>query len=363
MPRPKKQKPNRSDDRYEVKITLGKTLDGKTLRKSFYSTISKADAQKQADEWKIAQKVADITGEGFVSKQITFREWSLKWLEATKLGKVKEYTYEVTYRSKLEKYLIPYFGNAYLDQIRKIDIENFFSQHRQLSMSMLSKMRLILFDVFAFAIENDLCRKNPVARVKVSSEYVPKGRHTYNQEQAEALYRYCLEHQIIDILLLLKAGIRRSELLGLRWDNISFKDRCLYVLEAVTPTSDGYVLGPPKSTTSIRAVPLSDEIMDCLSNVPESERNGFLVRGHAKGYMSPTGYTHRYQKEMRAICEALELPFVTPHELRHTFGTLLHGNGTDIYTIQKAMGHADIGITAKIYVHNDLETLRKNMKL
>ena len=77
MPRPKKEKPNREDGRYEVKIVVGKTLQGKLIRKSFYSTISKADAKRQADEWRINQKVAEQTGSVFVQKQYTFSEWAI----------------------------------------------------------------------------------------------------------------------------------------------------------------------------------------------------------------------------------------------------------------------------------------------
>lgn len=53
MPRPKKSQPNRADGRYEVKITIGKNFDGSPRRKSFYSSISKEDAKRQAEEYKI----------------------------------------------------------------------------------------------------------------------------------------------------------------------------------------------------------------------------------------------------------------------------------------------------------------------
>lgn len=66
---------------------------------------------------------------------------------------------------------------------------------------------------------------------------------------------------------------------------------------------------------------------------------------------------------MTTISTELDIPALTPHELRHTFGTLLRKSGSGIYTIQKAMGHSDIGITAKIYVHNDIDVLRKDTNI
>ena len=53
-----------------------------------------------------------------------------------------------------------------------------------------------------------------------------------------------------------------------------------------------------------------------------------------------------------------DIPVLTSHEMRHTYGTSLRRNGVDIYTIQKVLGHKDIQVTAEIYVHNELEELR-----
>ena len=68
MPRPKKEKPNHGS-LYEVKITIGRTLEGKLIRKSFYSAISKADAKRQADAWRVEQQVAERTGDLFLARE------------------------------------------------------------------------------------------------------------------------------------------------------------------------------------------------------------------------------------------------------------------------------------------------------
>ena len=81
MPRPKKKQPNRSDGRYEIKITLGKDINGKPIRKSFYSDISKDDASEKAEAYKLERKIADITGKGYVDRNVTFKEWSETWLK------------------------------------------------------------------------------------------------------------------------------------------------------------------------------------------------------------------------------------------------------------------------------------------
>ena len=79
--------------------------------------------------------------------------------------------------------------------------------------------------------------------------------------------------------------------------------------------------------------------------------------------MSPNTYDKYYTKFMNELVEKAGLPRLTPHELRHTYGTIKREEGVDIYTIQRVMGHSDISTTASIYVHNDIEVLRKQLKL
>lgn len=93
MGRPKKEKPNHATGMYEVKVTVGHTFDGKPVRKSFYSSVSKAAAKAKAEEYKINQAVAEHTGETFVGKEECFDTWAIKWLETYKHGIVKDHTH------------------------------------------------------------------------------------------------------------------------------------------------------------------------------------------------------------------------------------------------------------------------------
>lgn len=117
MPRKKKALPNRPDGRYEIKVTVGKGYDGTPIRKSFYSTISRDDAKRQADEYKIEMEVANRTGVGFISRDISFSEWAIKWAETYKKPDVSENTYARTYLNTINNHLNPYFGKTCLQDI------------------------------------------------------------------------------------------------------------------------------------------------------------------------------------------------------------------------------------------------------
>jgi len=107
MGRPKKEQPNHGN-LYEIKITT----DGK--RKSFYSPTSKEDARRQSNDWLVDKEATERAGEIFIDKDVTFAEWASNWLTTYKHGKVKEHTYNYTYRVNVEKYMIPFFDKKWL---------------------------------------------------------------------------------------------------------------------------------------------------------------------------------------------------------------------------------------------------------
>lgn len=365
MGRPKKEQPNRADGMYEVKVTVGKKFDGSLIRKSFYSTISKADAKAKAEQYKINQAVYERTGENISEDRTTFETWAKKWLETYKHGVVKEHTFNFTYKSNVEKYLIPYFGKAALSKIQQIDIQKYFNQvecdGEPLAKSTLEKQKMILKSIFDAAIDNDICYKNPVKNIKFQRVAESAMKSAYTKEQSEKCEQYAKEHSHIDIVLMLNTGIRRSELLGLKWSDIDFDAKTLKVERAVTQTKGKVIIDKPKTATSVRTIPLPSELTEYLAPF-RSDPDVFVIGGKDKPQSIST-YAKYFKLFMTDMSAETGLPVLSPHELRHTYGTTLRESGVDIYTIQKVMGHSDISVTASIYVHNDLDVLRRELKI
>ena len=364
MGRPRKETPNRADGLYEVKITIGKGFDGKLIRKSFYSSVSKADAKAKAEQYKIGQAVYKATGELPEPSVMTFEKWINKWLDTYKKGVVKDHTYHFTYKSNIDKYLIPYFGKAHLMDIQQIDIQKYFNTVRSesgepLAKSTLDKHKLILKSMFDAAIDNDLCYKNPVKNIRFQHVSDKAEKKVWTKDQAEKAEEYARRHFRLDIVLYLNTGLRRSELLGLKWTDIDFAENTLHVQRAVVQTKGQIVIDRPKSATSDRIVPFSESFGKYLRKFQSDNE---YVLG-TDGVMSPATYAKQFSKFMDKMSKDINVPALTPHELRHTYGTLKRAAGVDIYTIQKVMGHADISITADIYVHNDINVLKKQLNL
>lgn len=361
MGRPRKEKPTHSSGMYRYCKTIGHNFDGSAVKKVFYSSKSKADARRMAEEFVASDAVRQLTGESLVESRENFENWANQWLATMKDGKVKEHTYRFTYESNVRKYLIPFFGKAKLKDIKQIDIQRYFNSvandGKPLAKSTLDKHKMILKSIFDSAIDNDLIYKNPVKNISYPEVSDAKVKRVYSAEQAEKVRKYCLERQYFDIFLMLETGIRRSELLGLMWTDVDFAERFIHIQRGVTQTTGKIVIGDTKTKNSDRFIPISTSVADVLKVL---KRDTIYVFGKDVP-VSPNSYSKTFAKKMKGISENVSVPELTPHELRHTFGTLLREKGVDIYTIQKVMGHSDISVTASVYVHNDLEVLREKL--
>lgn len=359
MPRPKKKAPNRADGLYEVKITVGKDIQGKLIRQSFYSNISKEDARKKADARKVEQEIARRIGDAFISRDVTFEKWARRWLEVYKKPHVDENTYRLSYENTVEKHLIPFFGHAKLYNIKPMDVVAFYATKTELSESMLKKMQMCLNGIFLSAIDNDLCAKNPARETKFSTEQEKRVKQVYTSEQIGAIEIYAAG-RMPDIIVLLETGLRRGELLGLKWGDISFEKKSLSVRRSIALSKEGPKERPPK-WNSYRTNPLSSLALDTLAQIKPSPAplDAYIFPLENGRPQNPNTWSQKLQRAMAEMNAAIGLPMLTAHELRHTYGTELRRRGVDIYTIQKVMGHKDIKMTSEIYVHNELETLRR----
>ena len=151
--------------------------------------------------------------------------------------------------------------------------------------------------------------------------------------------------------------MRRGELLGLRWQDVDFENRIISIEQSYCDGVDG---DEPdlevKSKSSRRKIPIDDELVCNLKDLPRTSEYIFP-------YTSAKAYGSHISRVLHRMANECELPYLSLHELRHTYGTVLRENGVDLYTISKVLGHADVGLTAKIYVHNDIDVLRNALKM
>lgn len=391
MPRPKKEQPNHAGGLYEIKITIGKTLEGKLIRKSFYSSTGKADAKAQAEEWKVQQEVSNRTGMGEVTKTKNFGQWAVTWLKSIK-GTVKDNTYKLTYANSVDNHLIPYFGKMNLADIKQIDIQTFFNEKRQLSKETQKKIRMCLSAIFESAIDNELIFRNPCRNIKLLGKDSAI-KNVYSQEQVDLILNYAKNHRYgLEIIMLLTYGLRRGELLGIRWEDVDIKNKTLHIRHAVADIQDPdtgkmkILVDDPKTAFSIRDLPLTEEIAAMIQARPKSiivgknehkkelgqeVKTEYVFHNQAGNVCSPRTWSRRhydiFMKEMHEYYKSqepsVEIPVLNPHELRHTRTSLWVNADKNLYAVATALGWNDLKMLRERYAHPDIEASRKALDL
>ena len=372
MGRPRKEKPNHTSGMYEVKITIGKTFDGKLVRKSFYSNVSKADARAKAEEYKVNRAVQEITGE-VAGKSPSFDKVAEEFYEIKK-GTIKNSTLHFTYDIPIHTYLIPYFGRREINSIRKNDIEIYLKKTKQqhdLSDETIRKHYICMNQIMKNAYENGLINRNPCTGIKMQTAQKSVKR-TYTAEQTGMVLDYCQCHLFgLDVFLMLSYGISRSELLGLMWDDIDFENMTLAinrgVVEAKNPSTGKteLIIGKPKNEFRQRVMPI-DERTACLLREQQAacQNADFVIPNKNGGACFPTTWYDRHYKTFMRDMQAyyascgIDIPVLNPHELRHTRTSLWVNDDVNLYAVASIMGWADLKMLRKRYAHPDIERLR-----
>lgn len=373
MPRKKKKAPNRSDDRFEVKVTVGTRPDGSLIRKSFYSTISKTDAAKQAEEWKINHQAQNMLGENLnaPTECVTLSDWANRWLEYYKKDRVKVTTFKSSYERPVRLYIIPFFKDTLMENIKPIDVMAFYRKlEPELSQSFCNKVSLCLTQIFDTAISNGIIRGNPCTGLVIKSQVAKNKKRVYSEEQVAKLIKFAEHHKYgLYIRILLDLGLRCEELLGLRWDSdFDWEKGTVHIQRTVVNDSGQIIVADnTKSATSNRVLPLTKGLKKQL--VCERQEQGYLQEStmYPGRPLSNKAFTQKryntFFKDFQKYIKDPTFPILTPHELRHTCGTLLYRRTHDIYATSKFLGHASIDITSKLYVHSDVDSLRESLNI
>jgi integrase len=286
-------------------------------------------------------------------------EYLEDWLENTHRNKLRVGTY-INYKKKV-RYIVDGLGDVWLQKLTPEHVQDFLQ--KKLDEGLSSKTVHEIHGVLRVALKKAV-RWGIVSRnvcdvvdppVIVSREAVP-----LSVEQARALVKHVRGHRL-EVLLAMAVvtGMRRGELLALRWSDIDFDRHRLLVLHSVDYVAGyGYVVAEPKTTAGKRWISIPAFLVDMLR---QHQAQQLELRKAAKkwddhdlvfpnlsgGYLHPS---HMGDKFRRLLKEA-GLPAIHFHDLRHSAATILLCMGVNIKVIQELLGHSDISVTLGVYGH------------
>lgn len=292
-----------------------------------------------------------------------FEDAARVWLSVKQL-EVKPNTYTESYERTVEKILLPRMEDMTLGEIdREFAVKIFRELSEQYSDSTLHKCKLAIEGIFNEATYSGATLV-PLPKIKIKSKVPKKDKRIYSGEEIETLKAFAKNHRYgLSVLFLIELGLRCSEMLALSWEDINFISKSVTINKACVNVKGGALIGEPKSKSSIRELPLSEDFCEYILFYSKGQKGYIINNGNR--LMTPANYTkNRYNKfffdmEREGIC----LKRLSPHELRHTCGTLLYEKTGDLYAVSKYLGHSSVAVTAKYYVHSDVELLRQRLKI
>lgn len=238
---------------------------------------------------------------------------------------------------------------------------------KPMSKSYLTEICRLAKSIFNYAIHNcDVPFVNPAEEVKIPTNS-PKEKVRALTE-AEQQWIYDMPHKLrCGCLLMMFCGLRRGELMALRWSDIDFKKEVVYINKTVAKSKSNkfYVKPKPKNGKN-RTVDIPSEIIPILREYYEARDNELITHQAKTGALhTPKSWRQLWNSYFKALNRtyghlskeskyfphklSVVIEKINPHMLRHTYATMLYNSGVDVLTASKLLGHADIETTLKIY--------------
>ena len=364
---------------YYVVLTY-KTYDGKRKTK-WQSTGLPTKGNKRRAEAMMRELQDDfeppVDPNGPPSKAMLFADYLVQWLEIAK-STVKLTTYS-SYKGLSESQIIPYFRSlgVTLGDLKAVHIQSFYQkQLERVKPNTVIHYHAIIHRALKYAVKTDLIDVNPADKV----DRPKKNEFTGNfcsREEMNALFDAVRGNKIeVPVMLAAFYGLRRSEVVGLKWDAVDFEQNTLEIRHTVaTVRLDGKKVIVESDTTktkaSKRTLPLVPVFRERLLALQEEQKENRKLCGRSynkkyDGYIcvDPMGnllLPNALSDSFQLVLRDYNLRRIRFHDLRHTFATRALERGMDYKTLSAILGHYSVALTMDTYVHSVDEHKRHEM--
>ena len=349
----------RKDGRWEGRYTAG--YDSKTGKRIIKNVLGKTQAEVKE---KLKRALEETNGLDIsrAADEYTVASWLRTWYELYAKPNVRTATAN-RYQLIIEQYTVPRIGNIKLKKLTTRHLQKLYkellesgrihvgkNQDKGLSTTTVHSVHLMLHCALDRAVKERLISRNPCEDC-----IVPKPRKLDMKilppEHMKAYLEAADRRGLLPMFYLeLVSGLRKGELVALRWDDLDVKSKTISVSRQYVRNPDGSLeLTRPKTENSIRLVSIPQTAVD------------LLIQEHGKHPDSPYPFPSPLTGEMyhpdsvvnlhKKILRDAGLEHLRFHDLRHTFATTALQNGVDVKTVSSMLGHYDAGFTLRTYTH------------
>ena len=288
----------------------------------------------------------------------TVEEWMEEWITLY-LPNVEETT-RVGYKTKLRCYIKPALGDILIYSLRADHVQKMVNdmQARGLSPKNIRDTFNNINAAMKKAVVLRYIPFNPCEGVVLPKLKKYRAKVYDNQMIHTLLDTASGTDMYLPVLLGVTVGLRRGEMLALRWDDIDFKTNTIKVRSNMVNGENGIIIKAPKSEAGIRDIKVGDEVMaelkkarlkymeDALTSTIFQNLN-FVIRQEDGSPLHPDSMTRKWSRFLKDN----NLPHIRLHDLRHSNATALIQAGVNPRVVQQRLGHSDVNITLNTYTH------------
>jgi len=356
---------HRADGSYAAVIELSRGPDGRRRHRWFGGFRTRKEAQA-----KLTELMAELQGGTFVAPtKMTVAEYLRKWLMESAAHRLSARSLERT-TCIVERHLIPELGGCRLCDLRPLHVQAYLTQARKagrkngsggLAGATLLKHFEVLHSALNQAVRWELIPRNPASAVDRPRADQRPGQaiRALSADEVAALLAAAADTRLYaPILVAVTTGLRRGELLALRWSDLDLEKATLSVNRALEETGTGVAFKAPKTARSRRTMPLAQITVQALRDHHRAQAELKLKTGPAYAdqdlvFATPLGTPWSPSDFSRAFRtfkarHGYQFRF---HDLRHTHASLLLAQGAHVKVVQERLGHASVTMTMDTYSH------------
>ncbi len=347
----------RKDGRWECRASMG-SRNGKRIYKSFYGNCPQEAEYKMAIATQIEQTNVVLT-------EMTVKELALEWFYITK-NRIKEST-AANYRMKLDKHILPYFGDKNCNTLAAKDVYSFIEGKIKsgLSARYIADIIVVMKSIYRYAYR-EYAIHNVLDGIKIPKRHSKEVRILSKSElQILSIYLKSTHNLVtLGIAISLYTGLRIGELCALQWKDVDVNNKTITIRKTIQriQVTEGkrktkIIITEPKSTNSNRTIPIPDCLIPMISEFVASS-SIFVLSGKNRP-VEPRTMQNRFKR----ILNNAGLPSINYHSLRHAFATGALEIGFDIKTLSEILGHSSVEVTLNRYIHTSMNRKRVYMNL
>ena len=349
----------RRDGRWEGRYTAG--INPETGKQVFKNVLGKTQAEVKE---KLAKALAENQKLDFSKRgKYNIAQWMDEWFENVCKIKVRPSSHQ-TYRGYIDRHIAPNIGKIPLEKLSAMDVQKLYrklltggrvaraesrNQPKGLSAKTVRNINQVISSAMNFAVAQRILAQNPCKAVALPNlehremQTIPAAQLVVFLDEAKASGVYELYY------IELATGLRRGELLGLKWEDIDLTVGVIRVRRQVARIGGKIVEAPLKTKNAYRTVTISPQAVEVLNAQKAKTNDEYVFPSPNGGPISPDSVNNM----LKRVLKRAGIPRVRFHDLRHTFASILIGQDVPLINVSNFLGHSDLSTTANIYAHLD----------